>query len=148
MQKYVKLDDVISLFCRIDCGVNASLCTEECKDIKDFRGLPTIDLLNGSDIRFYIPENETIPTALRLYVGDVYVTYERIHGGFRFSIDTKDEAEAMEIAKKIVQRMKSEHDESQHGVSWRTLSLEIVPQDERYKINTIIDWKYRVRDSY
>ena len=95
--------------------------------------------LNESDIRFYIPKHETIPTALRLYVGNVYVTYERIHGGFRFSIDTKDETEAMEIAKKIVQKMKLEHDESQHGVSWRTLSLEIVPQDERYKINTIID---------
>lgn len=100
------------------------------------------------NIKFFIPKDETIPTALRLYVGDVYVTYKRIHGGFRFSIDTKDETEAMEIAKKIVQRMKSEHDESQHGVSWRTLSLEIVPQEERYKINTIIDWKYRVRDSY
>ena len=100
------------------------------------------------NIKFYIPKHETIPTALRLYVGDIFVTYERIHGGFRFYIDTKDEAKAMEIAKKIVQRMKSEHDESQHGVSWRTLSLEIVPQDERYKINTIIDWKYRVRDSY
>lgn len=95
------------------------------------------------NIKFYIPKYETIPTALRLYVGDVYVTYERIHDGFRFSIDTKDETEAMEIAKKIMQKMKSEHD-----VSWRTLSLEIVPQDERYKIDTIIDWKYRVRDSY
>lgn len=100
------------------------------------------------DIQFYIPRHETIPTALLLYVGDVFVRYERIHGGFRFSIDTKDEAEAMEIAKKIVQKMKSEHDEPQHGVSWRTLSLEIVPQEERYKIDTIIDWKYRVRDSY
>lgn len=68
MQKYVKLDDVISLFCKIDCGVDTSSCSEECKDIKDFRDLPTIDLLNGSDIRFYIPKDETIPTALRLYV--------------------------------------------------------------------------------
>lgn len=100
------------------------------------------------DIKFYIPKYETIPTALRLYVGDIYVIYERIHCGFRFSIDTKDEAKAMEIAKKIIQRMKSEHDEPQHGVSWRTLSLEIVPQDERYKIYTIIIWKYWVRDSY
>ena len=140
MQKYVKLDDVISLFCKIDCGVNANSCSEECKDI--------IDLLNGSDIRFYIPENETIPTALLLYVGDVLVRYERIHGGFRFYIDTKDEVKAVEIAEKITQKMKLEHDESQHGVSWRTLSLEIVPQKERYKIDTIVDWKYRVRDSY
>lgn len=106
------------------------------------------DVPDESDIRFYIPKDETIPTALLLYVGDVFVRYERIHGGFRFYIDTKDETEAMEIAEKIVQKMEFEHDESQHGVSWRTLSLEIVPQDERYKIDTIVDWKYRVRDSY
>ena len=87
------------------------------------------------DIKFYIPKYETIPTALLLYVGDVFVRYERIHGGFRFYIDTKDETKAMEIAEKITQKMKLEHDESQHGVSWRTLSLEIVPQEERY--NTI-----------
>lgn len=31
-----------------------------------------------SEIRFYIPENETIPTDLRVYVDDVYVDYERI----------------------------------------------------------------------
>lgn len=100
------------------------------------------------DIKFYIPKYETIPTALLLYVGDVFVRYERIHGGFRFYIDTKNEVKAMEIAEKVTQKMKLEHDESQHGVSWRTLSLEIVPQEERYKIDTIVDWKYRVRDSY
>ena len=100
------------------------------------------------NIQFYIPKDETIPTALRLYVGDIFVTYERIHGGFRFYIDTKDETEAMEIAKKIVQKMKNEHDESQHGVSWRTVSLEIVSQEERYRFETIVDWKYRVKDSY
>jgi hypothetical protein len=44
--------------------------------------------------------------------------------------------------------MKREHDESQHGVSWRTVSLEVVPQDERYRIDTVVDWIYRVRDSY
>lgn len=101
-----------------------------------------------SDIRFYIPKNETIPTDLRLYVGDVYVTYERIDNGFAFRILLDDESRAMEIAKKIVSQMKTEHDESQHGVSWRTISLEVVPQDERYKIDTLIEWKFRVRDSY
>lgn len=150
MQKYIKLNDVMeicssvqgALSSNLDQMVGASKVWQQLKD------LPIIELPNESDIRFYIPKYETIPTALQLYVGDVYVTYERIHGGFRFSIDTKDETEAMEIAKKIVWKMKSEHDEPQHGVSWRTLSLEIVSQDERYKINTIIDWKYRVRDSY
>lgn len=101
-----------------------------------------------ADIRFYIPEDETIPTDLRLYVDDVYVVYARIQGGFRFWISLDDEKKAMEVAKEIVWQMEKDHDESQHGVSWRTISLEVFPQEERYKIGTIIDWKYRVRDSY
>ena len=93
-----------------------------------------------TDIRFYIPEGETIPTDLRLYVGDVYVKYHRIDNGFRFEILLDDESEAMKIAEEIVQKMKYEHDESQHGVSWRTKSLVVIHQEERYKIGTIIDW--------
>ena len=100
------------------------------------------------EIKFYIPKDETIPTDLRLYVGDVYVTYERIDGGFRFHILLDDEEQAMKVAEEIVQKMKWEHDESQHGVSWRTVSLEVVAQDERYRIDTMVEWKYRVRDSY
>lgn len=101
-----------------------------------------------SDIKFYIPKSETIPTGLRLYVGDVYVDYYRIDTGFRFEIYLEDEAEALKVAEQIVERMIADHDEAQHGVTWCTVSLTIVPQEERYKVGTIIDWKYRVRDSY
>lgn len=101
-----------------------------------------------SDIKFYVPKGETIPTDLRLYVDDVYVTYERTKGGFAFRILLDDEERAMDVAKEIVKKMKIEHDESQHGVSWRTISLEVIPQEERYRIDTLIEWKYRVRDSY
>lgn len=101
-----------------------------------------------SEINFYIPNDETIPTDLRLYVDDIYVTYERTNGGFTFHISLDDEEKAMEVAKEIVQKMIREHDESQHGVSWRTVSLQVIPQENRYKIDTLIEWKYRVRDSY
>ena len=101
-----------------------------------------------TDIRFYIPEGETIPTDLRLYVGDVYIKYHRIDHGFRFEIFLDDENEAMKIAEEIVEKMKYEHYEPQHGVSWRTKSLVVAHQEERYKIGTIIDWEYYVRDSY
>lgn len=101
-----------------------------------------------SEIRFFIPKDETIPTDLRLLVGDVYVRYERIKSGFRFHISVNDEDKAIDVAKEITDKMKREHDESQHGVSWRTVSLEVVPQDERYRIDTVVDWIYRVRDSY
>ncbi len=101
-----------------------------------------------SEIKFYIPKNETIPTDLRLYVGDIDVHYERIKSGFRFHIGVDDEDKAIDVAKEITDKMKLEHDESQHGVSWRTISLAVVPQDERYRIDTVVDWIYRVRDSY
>lgn len=100
------------------------------------------------DIKFYVPKSETIPTDLRLYVDDVYVKYERVQNGFRFYISLEDEQQAMDVAKEIVEKMKREHDESEQGVSWRTVSLEIVPTEERYRIDTIVEWKYRIRDSY
>lgn len=101
-----------------------------------------------NEIKFYIPKDETIPTALRLYVGEDYVEYHKLDNGFAFDISVEDEEKAMKIAEEIVERMIFEHDESEHGVSWRTVSLEVVPQEERYKIGTMIEWKYRVRDSY
>ena len=100
------------------------------------------------DIRFYIPKGETIPTDLMLMAGDVPVVYERIYSGFRFRISEDDEQKAMAIAERITQVMRSEHDESEHGVSWRTESLRIVSQEERYRSGTIVDCKYRVRVSY
>ena len=101
-----------------------------------------------SDIKFYIPQGESIPTDLRLYVGENYVEYKRTDNGFLFETLIDDEDDAMKVVEQIVNKMKSEHDESEHGVSWRTISLAVVQQDERYKIGTWVEWKYRVRDSY
>jgi redox-regulated HSP33 family molecular chaperone len=101
-----------------------------------------------SEIRFYIPQNESIPTDLRLYVGENYVEYKRTANGFLFKTFIDDEDDAMQVVQQIVNKMKSEHDESSHGISWRTISLAVVPKDERYKIGTWVEWKYRVRDSY
>lgn len=101
-----------------------------------------------SDIRFYIPQDESIPTDLRLYVGENYVQYERTANGFLFKTLIDDEDDAMKVVEQIVNKMKSEHDESNHGISWRTISLAVVPQNERCKIGTWVEWKYRVRDSY
>jgi len=102
----------------------------------------------SSDIRFYIPESETIPTELRLYVGDILVTYEKKNKGFIFYINLENQEKALEVAKTITQQIILEHDESQHGVTWETVSLKAIPQEERYKLGTIVEWKYRIRDSY
>ena len=99
-------------------------------------------------IEFYIPKDEKIPTDLRLKVDGIDVYYERIKGGFRFYVYVDSDEKALEVVKAITEQMIFDHDESQHGVLWRTISLAVVPQDERYRINTIVDWIYRVRDSY
>ena len=99
-------------------------------------------------IRFYIPKSETIPTELRLYVGDVYVTYERTDFGFLFEVFLDDGEKALNIVKKIIRKIEAEQSEPQYGVSWRTVSLNVVPKVERWQVGTQIEWEYRVRDSY
>lgn len=99
-------------------------------------------------IRFYIPKSETIPTELRLCVGDVYVTYERTDFGFLFEVLLDDWEKALNIVKKIIRKIEAEHDEPEHGISWRTVSLNVVPKVERWQVGTKIEWEYRIRDSY
>ncbi len=99
-----------------------------------------------ADIKFYIPKNITIPTDLRLVVDDIGVYYKRISGGFEFKIYVDNDAEALEIADKIITAIKNEHDEPQHGISWRTLSVEIIPCE--WDFQRVVVWKYYVRDSY
>lgn len=97
-------------------------------------------------IRFWKPSDELIPTDLWLMVGDVKVKYGRIFRGFRFEVYESDAEKAKEIVDKIVEQMLIDHDESQHGVSWRTISLEDIglAWDGCY----VYEWHYRVRDSY
>lgn len=99
-------------------------------------------------IEFYTPKGETIPTDLRLKVDGDQIKYERVKNGFLFKTLIDDEEKAFEIVHEIVKQIEIEHDESEHGVSWRTVSLSVVPQEERYKIGTWVRWEYRVRDSY
>lgn len=98
------------------------------------------------NIEFYIPKDEKIPTDLRLIVDGVDVIYDRIDGGFRFQILVETDEQALEIAQEITQQMIRDHDDSRHGVSWRTVSLEII--EDSWKWRRIVEWKYRVRDSY
>lgn len=103
---------------------------------------------DGMKIEFYISKGETIPTDLRLKVDGNQIEYERVKNGFLFKTLIDDEEEALEIVSEIVKQIKREHDEPEHGISWRTVSLSVVPQEDRYKIGTWVRWEYRVRDSY
>ena len=97
-------------------------------------------------IEFYIPKDEKIPTDLRLKVDGIDVYYERIKGGFRFYVYVDSDEKALGIVKAITEQMIFDHDESQHGVSWCTVSMEVITDEWGFR--RIVDWKYRVRDSY
>jgi len=74
-------------------------------------------------IEFFIPENETIPTALRLKVDDTYdVFYERLSDKFAyaftfFKLQGVTENIARLITEAIINRMASQSYD--HGAQWR-----------------------------
>ena len=99
-----------------------------------------------SNIKFYIPKGRTIPTDLELRVDDVSVTYKRIEGGFEFCVWIGDRNKAVEIVEEIVAKIKSEHDDLKHFVTWRTVFIDVLEESERYGYVRIW-WKFYVRDA-
>ena len=99
-----------------------------------------------SDIKFFMPKGQTIPTVLELQVDDVSVTYKRIEGGFEFCVWVADRDKAVDIVEEIVAKIKSEHDDPKHCVTWRTVSLDVLEVSERYEFVRIW-WKFYVRDA-
>ena len=99
------------------------------------------------DIRFHIPKDQIIPTDLMLKVDDIMVRYCKIQGGFVFDVFTYDVEEARDIVQAVVKQMIVDHDESQHGVTWETVSLIQVSNASWIGCHSFA-WIYRVRDSY
>lgn len=99
-----------------------------------------------SNIKFYMPKGETIPLALRLDVDGTEVTYKSEAGGYEFTVWYVGKEKAMKVVQEIVKKIKSEHDDLRHGLTWVTTSLEITAVNERYGYVSIL-WKYRIRDA-
>ena len=99
-----------------------------------------------SDIKFFIPKGQTIPTALELQVDDVSVTYKRIKDGFEFCVWVGDRDKAVKIVEEIVAKIKSEHDDPKRLVTWRTVSIDVLEESERYGFVRIW-WKFYIRDA-
>lgn len=99
-----------------------------------------------SEIKFYIPKGQTIPTVLELRVDDVPVTYNRINGGFEFCVWSGDRDKAVGIVEEIVAKIKSEHDDPKHFVTWRTVAIDVLEVSERYGFVRIW-WKFYIRDA-
>ena len=97
-------------------------------------------------IYFYIPKDQIIPTVFRLKVDDADVYYEKIENGYRFEVYEQSADKAKAIVDAVIEQIIIDHDESQHGVSWRTVSLEEVESNTEF--THIYEWRYRIRDSY
>lgn len=101
------------------------------------------------DIKFFIPNGLKIPTTLCLIMDGEYIYYRRLHDAFgydfEFCTDQSDES-AIEKAKKIAEIMSSQSYD--HGSEWRITSVEIVPQEDRYKIAPIVRVMFRIKDTY
>jgi hypothetical protein len=97
-------------------------------------------------IQFWIPSDQHVPTDFWLIVENTKVRYEKIKNGFQFEIYESNQEKANEIVCEIITQILIDHDETQHGVSWRTVSIEEVPTT--WIGCHVYDWHYRVRDSY
>lgn len=98
------------------------------------------------EIKFYIPSDWVVPIDLWLTVDDIKVSYKRIEHGFSFEVYEPDSDKAKAIVDAVIEQMLIDHDETQHGVSWRTVSFEEV--ENVWDGSHIYEWRYRIRDSY
>lgn len=96
-----------------------------------------------SDIKF-ITKGYKVPLILELEVDGTNVTYRQDDGVIHFAVWVGDAEKALPIVNEIIKQIKLEHDDVKHGVSWRTLSIEITAEMYLY---TCVDWKYYVRDA-
>lgn len=106
-------------------------------------------MLSDHSVKFYIPGGEVIPTKLRLFVGEKYVSYIRLNDQFGYDFEFNNgetEAEAIELAKYLAQIMCDQSYD--HGQEWRVISVELVNQEKRFKIGEIVRVLFRIRDSY
>lgn len=103
------------------------------------------------EIKQVVYDYETVPTELRAMVDNILVTYECIcsapYPKIRILIDGDVcFGDGEKAAKALIDTIINDHDESEHGVSWRLRRLDYIGQDilDRHEFVAY----YRVRDSY
>lgn len=101
-------------------------------------------------IKFYIPDNEIIPTKLRLKKDNIQVIYQRCTNDFGYEFDVyelSNEQEGRELVEEIANQMCLQSYD--HGQEWRIKDIEL----KKCEINNFIkygNWvvKFRIKDSY
>ena len=90
-------------------------------------------------------QQDKIPLRLILDVDGQHVYYEKQGGSIVFKMYSISKEKAMEIVKEVVKVIESEQGEHEHGVTWRTVSLEVTEANEMCDYIEIT-YKYRIRD--
>lgn len=85
-----------------------------------------------------------VPLVLEVEVDGEPVTYRMVDGGIHFTVWISDTKKALSIVNEIISQIKAERDDPKHGVSWRTVSIEVTAETTLY---VCVDWKYYVRDA-
>ena len=104
----------------------------------------------NNEIKFYIPEDQVIPTKLRLKKGKVHIYYKRLNDKFGYEfelyeLDNKEQAE--EIVKEIANIMCNQSYD--HGQEWRVVSIDCIEfNDNNWSKSGKWQVEFRIRDSY
>lgn len=85
-----------------------------------------------------------VPLILEVEVDGETVTYNKVDDGIHFTVWQGNTEKALSIVNEIISQIKAEHDDPKHGVSWRTISVEVTAETTWY---VCIEWKYYVRDA-
>ena len=105
---------------------------------------------NGDKMEFYIPENQIIPTILRLKKGKTHIYYKRLDDKFGYEfelyeIDGKEQGE--NIIKDIANIMCNQSYD--HGLEWRITNIECIEfNDNCWSKSGKWQVTFRIKDSY
>lgn len=103
-----------------------------------------------SEIKFYIPEDQIIPTKLRLKKDKVHIYYTRLNNkfGYEFELYELDsEEQGEEIVKETANIMCNQSYD--HGQEWRVVSIDCIEfNDENWRKSGKWQVEFRIKDSY
>lgn len=104
----------------------------------------------NNNIKFYIPEDQIIPTKLRLKKDDINIYYERLNDkfGYEFELyEINDKEQGEEIVKEIANIMCNQS--YNHGQEWRIVNIQCIEfNDNSWIKNGKWEVEFRIRDSY
>lgn len=108
-------------------------------DPPDGCGADLKDINVPGKIRFFIPENERIPTRLRLKVGGTVVRYRECENGYLFDVYTRSEPEAEQIVRRVSRLFERQSDDG---------CFRLVCTGRQLVLRTLIFWEYKATFSF